>query len=171
MYTGLVLFYVGAVLILNGLWMRGRIQDQEVAIINWLVGGLCALVALHLAFASPVDPAAVSTAAFSLLFAFTYLWVAYNRRVKSDGAGLGWFSLFVAVNALIIAADGMVHADSGWALWTAISWALWAVLWFVFFLMLAKGRELLRLASTLAIVEGVVTGWIPGMLLLQRGLT
>lgn len=170
MYTGMVLFYVGAVLILNGLWMAGRIQDQEIALINWLVGGLCALVALQLAFASPVEPAAVTTAAFSLLFAFTYLWVAYNRRVQSDGAGLGWFSLFVAINALIIAVNGLAHADSAWALWSALSWALWAVLWFVFFLMLARGWALLRLASTLAIVEGVVTGWIPGLLMLQRGL-
>lgn len=169
MYTGLVLFYVGAVLILNGLWMRGRIQDQEIALINWLVGGLCALVALQLAFVVR-DPAAIGTAAFSLLFSFTYLWVAYNRRVKSDGAGLGWFSLFVAINALIIAGDGMVRADSGWALWSAISWMLWAVLWFVFFLMLVRGRQLARLASSLAIFEGVVTGWVPGLLLLQRDL-
>ena len=31
MLLGLTLFYVGAVLILNGLWMLGRIGDREIA--------------------------------------------------------------------------------------------------------------------------------------------
>ncbi|HAY08843.1 MAG TPA: transporter, partial [Thauera sp.] len=34
MLLGLSLFYVGAVLILNGLWMLERIGDREISIIN-----------------------------------------------------------------------------------------------------------------------------------------
>ena len=34
MWVGLSLFYVGAVLCLNGLWMLGRIEDREIWIIN-----------------------------------------------------------------------------------------------------------------------------------------
>ena len=40
MLLGLSLFYVGAVLILNGLWMLGRIGDREIAVINLFTGGL-----------------------------------------------------------------------------------------------------------------------------------
>ena len=38
MLNGLVLFYVGAVLILNGLWLLDRIGDREILVINALVG-------------------------------------------------------------------------------------------------------------------------------------
>ena len=50
MLLGLSLFYVGAVLILNGLWMLGRIGDREIAVINLFTGGLTLLVSLKLAF-------------------------------------------------------------------------------------------------------------------------
>ncbi len=38
MYDPLVLFYVGIVLILNGLWTLGRIGDREILIVNALIG-------------------------------------------------------------------------------------------------------------------------------------
>jgi hypothetical protein len=34
MLLGLALFYVGAVLCLNGLWLLGRIGDNEIAVID-----------------------------------------------------------------------------------------------------------------------------------------
>lgn len=67
MYQGLVLFYVGAVLILNGLWMLGRIDDREIPLINAFVGGISLLVSLRLAFGADADAASIRTAAFSLL--------------------------------------------------------------------------------------------------------
>ena len=166
MYQGLVLFYVGAVLILNGLWMLGRIDDREIPVINLFAGGVSLLVALKLAFGASADAASVRTAAFSLLFAFTYLWVAFNRYNGSDGRGLGWFSLFVALTALPVAVDALQQANSLWGYWQAVSWAAWAVLWFMFFQLLARGKPVGRLTAGLAIVEGVLTGWVPGYLLL-----
>ena len=50
MLLGLVLFYVGAVLILNGLWMLERISDREIWVINLFVGVLSLLAALRQAF-------------------------------------------------------------------------------------------------------------------------
>ena len=40
MLAGLSLFYVGAVLCLNGLWLIGRIGDKEIAVIDVFVGGI-----------------------------------------------------------------------------------------------------------------------------------
>ncbi|MCE1244560.1 AmiS/UreI family transporter [Oryzomicrobium sp.] len=170
MYQGLVLLYVGAVLILNGLWMLGRIDDREIGAINVLVGGVSLAVALRLAFGPDADPASVKAAALSLLFAFTYLWVAYNRYSGADGRGLGWFSLFVALTAVAVAAETLAGAATPWQLWSGLSWAAWAVLWWVFFLVLARGRPLARTAAWLAIAEGVTTGWIPGYLLLTGAI-
>ena len=42
MWLGVSLFYVGAVLCLNGLWMRGHIADREIWVMN-LFSGLVSL--------------------------------------------------------------------------------------------------------------------------------
>ena len=41
MLLGFLLFYVGAVLFLNGIWLMGKIQDREIVVIN-IVSGLVA---------------------------------------------------------------------------------------------------------------------------------
>lgn len=84
MLTGLVLFYVGAVLILNGLWLFGQISDREIGVINRL----------------------------------------------------------------------------------GLSWALWAALWLLFFVLLALQKPVTRLTAQMSIASGVLTGWLPGYLLL-----
>lgn len=170
MLLGLALFYVGAVLILNGLWMLGRIGDREISVINLFAGGLTLLVSLRMAFGEGADPASVKAAALSLLFSFTYLWVAINRYNGADGRGLGWFSLFVAITAVPVAADALLSAHSAWDVWLGLSWAAWAVLWLLFFLLLALQRPLARLTACVAIGQGVLTGWLPGYLLLTGAI-
>ena len=49
------MFYADAVLCLNGLWLLGRIDDKEIAIIDIFVGGITLLVALNLAFGPGAD--------------------------------------------------------------------------------------------------------------------
>ena len=166
MLLGLSLFYVGAVLILNGLWMLGRIGEREIAVINLFTGGLTLLVSLKLALGEGADAESIKAAALSLLFSLTYLWFAFNRLSAADGRGLGWFSLFVAITAVPIAADTLRAAASTWDWWLGLSWAAWAVLWLMFFLLLALQRPIAPLTATLAIGQGVLTGWLPGYLLL-----
>jgi len=167
MYNGLVLFYVGVVLILNGFWMLGHIADREILIINVLVGLLNLRVAHEYAFAPGADTASVREAAMGLLFAFTYLWVACNRWLGNDGRGLGWFSLLVAITVAIVAVQALASASSGWELWAALSWAAWALLWLLFFMLLVLGRPSPRPIGWLSIAQGLLTGWAPGFWLLQ----
>ena len=77
---GMVLLYVGAVLCLNGLWLLGRIGDNEIAVIDIFVGGLTLLVSV---LPSARAKANIKAAALTLLFTFTYIWVAINRYVSS----------------------------------------------------------------------------------------
>lgn len=170
MLLGLSLFYVGAVLILNGLWMLGRIADREITIINLFTGGLTLLVSLKLAFGEGADEASIKAAALSLLFSFTYLWVAFNRLSGADGRGLGWFSLFVAVTAVPVAIDSLRIASTTWDWWLGLSWAAWAMLWLLFFLVLALQKPVTRLTAVVAIGQGILTGWLPGYLLLTGAL-
>ena len=79
MMLGLALLYVGAVLFLNGLWLLGKIQDREIIVINVVTGFITLCVALDAAFGRNADASSIRTAALTLLFSTTYLWVAYNR--------------------------------------------------------------------------------------------
>ena len=89
MLLGLTLLYVGAVLFLNGLWLLEKIGDKEIWIINIFSGALTLLVSLRLAFGEDATPLSVRAAALTLLFTFTYIWVALNRYNGADGRGLG----------------------------------------------------------------------------------
>ena len=107
---GLALFWVGAVLFCNGLWLLGRIGDNEIAVIDVFVGVVTGAVAFYLAFVVG-DPASIRGAALTLLFSFTYFWVAWNRYNGADGRGLGWFCLFVAITTVPVFLDIFAQAQ------------------------------------------------------------
>ena len=170
MWLGVSLFYVGAVLCLNGLWMRGHIADREIWVINLFSGLVSLAIGLCSIFGPAADAASIQTGALTLLFAFTYLWVAINRFSGADGRGLGWFSLFVAITAVPVAVDTLAHAQSMTDWWMGANWAAWAVLWGLFWLLLARGRDIGRFTGAMCIAQGIFTGWLPGYLLLSGWL-
>jgi len=53
------------------------------------------------------------------------------------------------------------------SLYLGVCWFAWAVLWFLFFLLLALDRPVGRLAGAVAILEGIATAWVFGILLLE----
>ncbi|WP_046468762.1 AmiS/UreI family transporter [Allosalinactinospora lopnorensis] len=166
---GLVLLYVGAVLVLNGIWLLGHIGDREIGVMNIFTGGVGFIAAIIAATLGVLrgELTFVALGAFVLLFAFTYLWVAINRYLNPDGRGLGWYCLFVAITAAPTAIITLV--DSGgdtWLVWLGLNWAAWAVLWFVYFLLLAVGLNITRFSGYLTFVIGVLTAWLPGYLLI-----
>ena len=162
---GLVLLYVGAVLFVNGIWLLGRIENREIAILNVFTGIVGLLVAVFAV--AQQDLASIQLAAYVLLFAFTYLWVAYNPYVGADGSGLGWYCLFVAITAVPVAFLTLGTADSVFLTWLGLSWIAWAVLWFLYFLLLALKRPIQKLTAYVTSILGVVTAWIPGFLALN----
>ncbi|MBW7851640.1 MAG: transporter [Rhodospirillales bacterium] len=167
MLLGLTLFWVGAVLFLNGIWLLGKIGDSEIAVIDVFVGFVTLAVSLYLAFGPGADADTIRAAALTLLFTFTYFWVAWNRWNKADGRGLGWFCLFVAVTCVPVFLQSLFAIQTTWDVWWTINWASWGVLWFLFFLILALGRtELTRTTGLICSAQGIYTGWIPGYLLL-----
>lgn len=168
MLLGLALFWVGAVLFLNGLWLLDKIGDREIAVIDVFVGFITLLVALYLAFGPGADANSIKAAALTLLFTFTYFWVAWNRWNQADGRGLGWFCLFVAITTVPVFLETFASAKTTWDIWFGICWAAWGVLWFLFFLILALGKkQLTRVTGVICAAEGVLTGWVPGYLLLS----
>jgi putative amide transporter protein len=166
MLLGFGLFWVGAVLFCNGLWVLGKIGDNEIGVIDVFVGSLTLLIALDLAFGPGADVATVKGATFLLLFTFTYFWVAWNRWSGADGRGLGWFCLFVAITCAPITVETLLTSHGAfWPIWLGICWASWGILWFLFYLLLVQKRqELARITGLLCTAEGIYTGWVPGYL-------
>jgi len=170
MLFGFALLYVGAVLFLNGLWLQGKIDDKEIVAINVASGFVTLSVSLYLAFKPGADAASIKAAALTLLFTTTYLWVAYNRFAPVDGRGLGWFSLFVAITVTPVSIKTFATAQSRIDVWLGFDWAIWAVVWFMFFLLLTLKRPILKITGIATSFAGIVTGWIPGYLLLEGAL-
>lgn len=162
---GLVLLYVGAVLFVNGIWLMGHVSNREIAILNIFTGFVGVIAAIF--FVAEGELPTIQSGAYVLLFAFTYLWVAYNQLVGADGRGLGWYSLFVAVTAVPVCI--LTLSDAGgdpFLTWLGLNWGAWAFLWFLYFLLLALGKPITRLAAWVTTVEGVLTAWVPGFLVL-----
>ena len=124
--ANVMLFYVGAVLFCNGLWLLGQIEDKEIKVIDTFEGGLGLVIVLLLLLAG--TPGDFKLAAQLLLFAFTYLWVAGNRVTEADGRGLGWFCLFVAVTAIPTGYIVQQGATTTFEVWLAIDWYAWGIL-------------------------------------------
>ncbi|WP_304335550.1 AmiS/UreI family transporter [Conchiformibius steedae] len=160
---GLVLLYVGIVLINNGLSGLLGFAPKSAAFMNMVVGTLSVFanfVMMAVAAANGAEATAYWGMATGLLFGITYLFQAFNLLMAWDKRPYGWFCLFVAVNALV--AGGL----DGNAFGTLIWWA-WAVLWLTGFIECALDKSLGRFPAWLAVVEGILTAWLPGLLILS----
>ena len=165
MLLPLSLLFVGAVLVLNGLWMAGRISDREIVVINFATAAITATVAI-LSLVRATGVAEVRSVAMTLLFSVTYLWVAINRLSGSDGRGLGWFSLFVALSVLPEAVRSLAVAQSAMDVWLGLCWVPWAGLWFTYFLALGLQRPIQSQATVATLASGVLTAWLPALFLM-----
>ena len=132
------LLYVGAVLFVNGLMLLGRVPARSAAVLNLFVGTLQCVVPTVLLIQNPGDPVAVLGASGLYLFGFTYLYVGVVNLAGLEPEGLGWFSLFVSGAAVVYSV--LSFTLSGDPVFGVI-WLSWAVLWFLFFLVLGLRRD------------------------------
>jgi hypothetical protein len=158
------LLYVGAVLFLNGLMLLGWVESRSAAPLNLFVGLLQVVTPTYLIFTAHGNADTILVASGLYLFGFTYLYVAFNLLGGLDGTGLGYFSLFVAICAVVYAGLNFGRLnDPGFG----VIWLYWAFLWLLFFLVLGLGRaNLTRYTGAVAAIEGWLTGAIPAFLLL-----
>lgn len=168
------LLYVGAVLFVNGLALYGLVKGTSMIPMNLFVGILQVVTPFYLIFTADGDQAVIVGASGLFLFGFTYLYVAMNNAFDLDGTGLGWFSLFVAVAAVIYAwwnfADygALSGTDSAVGDLLGVLWSSWAVLWFLFFVVLALGKEsFTRFTGAWCAAQGIYTGFVPAIVLLN----
>lgn len=164
---GVCLLFVGAVLINNGVCTLYQVDGRSAAVMNLLTGGL----SLFINFVNLVQ-GNYYAAGTGLLFCFTYLFVALSKPLDLNPVPFAWFSGFVAVNAVIFGTvEGFLGSaalgiapDWRWAL----IWYLWALLWATAFVEDVLGVKLGKFVPYLQVLEGVVTAWIPGVMMLLQ---
>lgn len=155
---------MGAVLFLNGMMLMGFVDPRSVIPLNIFVGVLQVVTPTFLIFTAAGDESIILNASGLYLFGFTYLYVAFNQWMGLDGTGLGYFSLFVAICALVYSFLNFTRFDDPAF---GVIWLHWAFLWALFFVVLGLGRENLgRFTGVVAATQGWVTGAIPAFLLL-----
>ena len=137
MFLGLGLWYVGFVLFINALWMMGKLDAKAAVPMNLFVaavqiGGVAKIIATGATNADFLGAAA------TLLFTFTYLYVAATNIWNLDVKGLGWYCLPVS----IIAVPAGIFAIQAGAVGLGILWIMWAILWHMFFQLLALGKDI-----------------------------
>jgi uncharacterized membrane protein len=161
--VGLVLLYVGAVLLINGVGGMGKIDLRSMAVMNFMVGGL-ALVASLLQLARAETPADFFAVATFFLFTFTYLYVAISMWFELDMRGFGWFCLFVAITTIPCSLVTFERGDPRFG----TLWLIWGALWYMFYLANVPGKDFGKLLPIATISVGVLTCWIPGLMILTE---
>ena len=158
------LLYVGAVLVVNGLMLLGRVDARAAAPLNLFVGALQVVTPTYLIFTSGGDPDALLGASGIYLFGFTYLYVGIGLLAGLDSTGVGWFSLFVAAAAVGYSfVNFRLLDDSPFG----VIWLYWAFLWFLFFLLLGlKLDGLTAYTGWVTAIQGIVTAAVPAFLIL-----
>jgi putative amide transporter protein len=159
------LLFVGAILFLNGCMLLGWVEAKSAAPLNLFVGALQVVTPTYLIFTANGDENVILFASGLYLFGFTYLYVGINLLAGLDGTGVGFYSAFVAVCALVYA--GLNFADRFNDNGFGVIWLYWSFLWLLFFLVLGLKMEgLTRYTGAVTAIQGVVTGVIPAFLLL-----
>ena len=163
---GVVLLYVGIVLINNGIARLTDVDAKSASVMNLFTGGLSIIANIitivHGDFMLIGDIGDFYSAATGLLFGFTYLYVAVNSIFNLDPRLYGWYSLFVAINS-VPAAWIEFYVNGDWRM--AVIWILWGILWLTGFIENVLKKHL-SFVPYLAVFEGIVTAWIPGFLIL-----
>ncbi|MEV4418254.1 AmiS/UreI family transporter [Catellatospora sp. NPDC049609] len=159
------LFYVGAVLFLNGLMILGKVDAKAAAVFNLFVGAMQVITPTYLIFTAGGDANAILNASGIYLFGFTYLYVGITLLAGLDSTGVGWFSLFVAAAALGYSfVNFRIFADGPFG----VIWLYWAFLWFLFFLLLGlKWEGLKAYTGWVTTIQGIVTAAIPAFLIMS----
>ena len=156
---GVVLIYVGVVLILNGVGRLCNVDAKSSAVFNVFTGMLSFILNIV-----AVIQGNYFAAGTGLLFGFTYLFVAVNSIFNLDPRLYGWYSLFVAINSVPAAyIEYFVNGD--WRM--AVIWILWGILWLTGFIENVLKKHL-SFVPYLAVFEGIVTAWIPGFMILTE---
>jgi hypothetical protein len=151
----------GATLFLNSLMLFGKANEKSVGVFNLFVGAFQVIAPFYLIAVSDQNHWTIFNLACIFLFGFTYLYVGVTTLKGLEGNGLGWYSLWVSIIAIVYAAVSVMHFHD---IISALIWVMWAYLWFLFFLSMALNKKMDAYIGKVAFVQSWVTLTIPALL-------
>jgi hypothetical protein len=155
------LFLSGAVLFLNSLMLLGKADGKSVGIFNIFVGAIQIIIPFYLLVTSDQNNWELYNIASIFLFGLTYLYVGITLLKGLEGNGLGWFCLWVSIVAVVYTITSIVHFHD---VVDALTWGMWAFLWFLFFLTNTLKKKIDDFLGKVAFVQSWVTLTIPSLL-------
>ncbi|MDQ1145679.1 hypothetical protein QE429_002506 [Bacillus sp. SORGH_AS 510] len=155
------LFLSGAVLFLNSLMLLGKAEAKSVGIFNIFVGTIQIIIPTYLMVISGQNHWDLFNVASIFLFGLTYLYVGVTVLRGMDGSGLGWFSLWVAIIGVVYTFTSIIQFHN---VVNALTWGMWAFLWFLFFLSNALNKKIDHYIGMVAFVQSWVTLTLPAIL-------
>ncbi|MBU8879947.1 AmiS/UreI family transporter [Bacillus sp. FJAT-29790] len=157
------LMYCGAVLFINALMLLGKVHSKSAGVFNLFLGAIQMITPFYVIFTAGSDSWVIFNASGVFLFSLTYLYVGITNIKDLDGAGVGWFSLWVAIMAAGYGTLSFVHFHDAKF---GIIWFMWAFLWTLFFILLALKKEISIFTGWVTLIQSIITATIPGFLML-----
>ncbi|MFK9091911.1 AmiS/UreI family transporter [Bacillus salipaludis] len=155
------LFLSGAALFLNSLMSLGKADAKSVGIFNIFVGSIQIIIPFYLLIVSDQNNWELYNDAATFLFGLTFLYLGITVLKGLESNGLGWFSLWVAIIAVVYTITSIVHFHD---VVNALTWGMWSFLWFLFFLSNTLKKKINDYVGKVAFVQSWVTLTIPSML-------
>ncbi|AJH61519.1 Transporter [Bacillus cereus 95/8201] len=157
-YVGLLLS--GAALFLNSLVILGKAEMKSAGVFNLFVGALQIIIPFYLIMISDQSNWAVYSYAATFLFGLTYLYVGVTFIKGMDSSGLGWFCIWVAIIALFYMVVSFVQFHD---VVNALTWFMWALLWYLFFVLNTQKKNINQYLGRIAFVQSWVTLTLPSL--------
>ena len=157
-YVGLLLS--GAALFLNSLVILGKAEMKSTGVFNLFVGALQIIIPFYLIMISDQSNWTVYSYAATFLFGLTYLYVAVTFIKGMDSSGLGWFCIWVAIIALFYMVVSFVQFHD---VVNALTWFMWALLWYLFFVLNTQKKNINQYLGRIAFVQSWVTLTLPSL--------
>ncbi|PDY18541.1 MULTISPECIES: AmiS/UreI family transporter [Bacillus cereus group] len=157
-YVGLLLS--GAALFLNSLVILGKAEMKSAGVFNLFVGALQIIIPFYLIMISDQNNWTVYSYAATFLFGLTYLYVGVTFIKGMDSSGLGWFCIWVAIIALFYMVVSFVQFHD---VVNALTWFMWALLWYLFFVLNTQKKNINQYLGRIAFVQSWVTLTLPSL--------
>lgn len=156
-------FLVGVVLLVNGLVLLNLVPARSAAPLNIFVGAIQIVFPTIILIQSGADATVAAATWPTYLFGITYLYYGLNIIYDVEPEGFGWFCGFVAAaagyQAITTAAADPIYA---------VIWLTWAIMWTLFFALLAlDAQKLSRFAGWFLVLLGVPSCSISSIFLLE----
>ncbi len=154
------LLFVGITLVSNGALILQKADAKSIAVMN-IITAVVLIVGNFIQLSAAVSMTDYCNVGAGFLFGFTYAIIACSLLLGIDGRVNGWFSLMVAIFAVVLGVSNVLSASYHYA----YLWFAWAVLWGSTFVENILGKSLGKFTPVLCIIEGIFAAFAPALMM------